>query len=53
MHKSWNVEVSVHHIIKLKFDQTQIAQNNSPELLNLFFKHLSHKNGPKHAKAHA
>ena len=46
--KSWNLEVLVPHIIKPKFHQTKIDQNNYPELLNLFSKHIFYKNDPNH-----
>ena len=32
------------HIIKSRFHYTKIDENNSPELLELLFKHISHKN---------
>ena len=42
--------VLVPHIIKPRFYWTKIDQNSSPELLNLLFKHIFHKNITKHNK---
>ena len=42
--KSWNFKVLVPPIIKTKFHQTKMKQNNSPELSNLLLKHIFHKN---------
>ena len=47
--KSWNSEFLAPRIIKSRFYETKIDQNNSPELLNLLFKHICHKNGPTNA----
>ena len=38
--KSWKCWVLIPHIIKSRFYYTRIDQNNSPELLNLLFKHI-------------
>ena len=40
----------VSRISKSRFYYTEPKQNNSPELLNLLFKHISHKNDPKKAE---
>ena len=42
--KSLNLEGLVPHIIKSRFYWTKMKQNNSPELLNLLFKHIPHQN---------
>ena len=39
--KSWECSALVLHIRKPKFYSTKIDPNNSPELLNLLFKHMS------------
>ena len=48
--KSWNLKILVPHIIKPRFYQTKMKQNNSPELLNLLFNQIFHKKCPTNAK---
>ena len=43
--KSWEFKIRVFKMIKSGFYQTNLEQNNSPELLNLLLNTISHKHG--------
>ena len=48
--QSWDLEIFEPHIIKPKFYETQIDQNNSLVLLNLLFDNIFHESGQTNAK---